>query len=248
LASNGVPVDLTILSKVGHSFEPDRATVIRVIGEYCKAMLMPDHPQPEFTQPHPIRFMVCSLPAFLWLGSWHYIGRKRRKTADEPLLTRLGIGLRVTIIVLTTLVLAQTALHLILLLTEVSERTLKIARNHVVPAQWKEDFEVLATQPIWKGQKLGTLLTHVEPANYTVREIINWQLDNSIYRNFVLSPPIAPSSDIELNWRRPLWEFYYPRIRGEQTITAATAIVARTLRERITIWPGKGTNTSISDN
>jgi hypothetical protein len=43
----------------------------------------------------------------------------------------------------------------------------------------------------------------------------------------------------ELNWRRPLWEFFYPRVRHEDTPEAAAEIVARTLRERITVVPAK---------
>jgi len=56
-------------------------------------------------------------------------------------------------------------------------------------------------------------------------------------KNFVLSP-LIPGSETELNWRRPLWEFYYPRIRKENTTEAAATIIARTLRERVSIWPG----------
>jgi hypothetical protein len=96
----------------------------------------------------------------------------------------------------------------------------------------------MASRPLWKGQKLETLLTHVELANYTVYELVKWKPDEQIYRDFVLSPAIDPDSDIELAWRRPLWEFYYPRIRGEQTAKGAAGVVACALRERVTIWPG----------
>jgi len=145
--------------------------------------------------------------------------------------------LRVAAVGLAILALGQTALHLFPPQMEVSPATLQIARDHLVPAQRKQDFEVLAGLPIWKGQKLGTLLTQVELANYTVRELVNWKLDDAIYREFVLSPVIDPKLDTGLDWRRPLWEFFYPRIRREQTTEAAAQIVVRGLRERITIWP-----------
>ena len=101
------------------------------------------------------------------------------------------------------------------------------------------DFENLATHPIWHGQKLKTLLTHVELAGYN-RELINWQVDEKMYRDFVLSPAIDlstlnPQLSTTFNWRRPLWEEFYPRIRHESSPEDAAKIVVRHLRERVTI-------------
>jgi hypothetical protein len=83
-------------------------------------------------------------------------------------------------------------------------------------------------------QRLKTLITHVEVANYD-RELLNWKLDDKLYREFVLSPVIEPDPGAELNWRRSLWESFYPRIRMEQSLEAAAEIVVRHLRERVTI-------------
>lgn len=85
---------------------------------------------------------------------------------------------------------------------------------------------------------MKVLLGHVELSNYN-RELINWKLDDKTYREFVLSPVIDPASDGELNWRRPLWESFYPRIRKEQIIESAAEIVVRHLRERVTIAEGE---------
>ena len=108
-----------------------------------------------------------------------------------------------------------------------------------MPSKERGDFEYLIAQPIWHGQKLKTLLTHVELAGYN-RELINWQLDDKIYRDFVSSPIIEPSTlnlqpSTSLNWRRPLWEEFYPRIRHESSPDDAAKIVVRHLRERVTI-------------
>ncbi len=110
-----------------------------------------------------------------------------------------------------------------------------MARKWLLAPQWKEDFETLAAKPFWGGQRLETLLTHVELANYCVYELINWKVDKEIYRRYVLSPIIDGESDSELNWRRPLWEFFYPRIRREDSPETAAGIVVRNLRERVTI-------------
>ena len=88
--------------------------------------------------------------------------------------------MRVAAVVLSILALGQTALHLVPPRMEVSAATLQMARDYLIPPKWKQDFEVLAGLPIWKGQKLGTLLAQVELANYTVRELVNWKLDDAI--------------------------------------------------------------------
>jgi hypothetical protein len=80
------------------------------------------------------------------------------------------------------------------------------------------------------------LLNHVHLANYN-RQLIAWKVDDAAYRDFVLSPLICPAADSDLDWRRTLWESFYPRIRKEESTEAAAAIVVTHLRERITIAP-----------
>jgi hypothetical protein len=126
-----------------------------------------------------------------------------------------------------------------------------MARRFLVQPKEHADFENLAAQSIWHGEKLKILLEHIELAGYN-RELINWQLDDKVYRDFVLSPVIDPSTlnpvkgrvphgalcsqlSTTFNWRRPLWEEFYPRIRKEQSPEDAAKIVVRHLRERVTI-------------
>ena len=124
------------------------------------------------------------------------------------------IGLRWLAAILATAAVAQTALHLVPPLLPVGERTLSIARKHLVQAKELSDFDFLAAKPIWRGKPLKTLLEHVELAHYN-RELINWKLDEQVYRDFVLSPQIDPAADGDLNWRRPLvGEFLSPHSEG----------------------------------
>jgi hypothetical protein len=121
----------------------------------------------------------------------------------------------------------------------VSDRTIAIARHYLILPKERDDFDFLADKPIWHGQKLRTLLDQAELANYN-RELINWKVDEKIYRNYVLPPIIEPSStsnasSLNLNWRRSLWEAFYPRIRHENSPANAAQIVVRYLRERVTI-------------
>ena len=71
-------------------------------------------------------------------------------------------------------------------------------------------------------------------ANYN-SELVNWKVDDSIYRSFVLSPEIDPVFDGDMNWRRLLWEYFYPRIRKETSLTGAAEIVLHHLREQVKI-------------
>ncbi|MGO8931298.1 MAG: alpha/beta hydrolase family protein [Limisphaerales bacterium] len=148
--------------------------------------------------------------------------------------------------ILAIAALAQTALHLVPPRLPVSERTLAIARKHLIAPKEKNDFEFLAAKPFWSGKRLRTLLEHVELAHYN-RELINWKLDEQMYQQFVLSPEIDPAADGELNWRRPLWENFYPRIRREQSTEAAADIVIRFLRERVTIAEGSGLPAAVAE-
>jgi transglutaminase-like putative cysteine protease len=122
-------------------------------------------------------------------------------------------------------------LRLVIPQLAIGERTLSIARNWLVPAREKADFEFLAAKSIWSAKPLKTLLQHAHLANYN-RELVNWKVDDSIYQQFVLSPEIDPTFDGEINWRRPLWEHFYPRIRKEGSVETAAENVLRELRNR----------------
>lgn len=147
---------------------------------------------------------------------------------------------------LAVVAIGVSALHLVPPQLPISGRTLNLARRYLVQAKALNDFEFLAAKPNWAGKPLKTLLQHVELANYN-RELINWKLDDEMYRNFVLFPEIDPAFDGELNWRRSLWESFYPRIRRENDPAAAAEIVVRFLRERMTISDNAFPQQSISE-
>jgi hypothetical protein len=148
--------------------------------------------------------------------------------------------------VLATAALAQTALHVVPPRLPTSGRTLTIAQKHLVQAKERPDFEVLAANSAWRGKPLKTLLEHVELAHYN-RELINWKLDEQVYCQYVLTAQIDPEADGELDWRRPLWENFYPRIRREQDPAAAAETVVRFLRERVTIVQGSNLPSTVAE-
>ena len=136
--------------------------------------------------------------------------------------------------VLAAAALLQTVVYLGTPFFLVSNETLAIARKCLIPPKEISDFEFLSANPVWRGKQLKILLEHVNLANYN-RQLINWTLDDKMYREYVLMPTIQPERDGQLHWRRSLWEYFYPRIRKETDPGAAVQIVLQQLRQRITI-------------
>jgi pimeloyl-ACP methyl ester carboxylesterase len=229
----GTNATLKVLANEPHDFGNDRLEVFRLVGEWCKARLTPDHPLPEFPRLNAYPFVVCILPAFLWVTLWVCLRGLPGQLLANPR-SRLQLVFRCVAALLVMLALADMALRLVPRRMEVNKRTLQLARDHLVPPDWRGDFESLAALPIWQEQHVATLLSHVELAHYTTFELINWKLDPSVYQPFVLSPVIEPGS-AELNWRRELWKNVWPHVRHENTTTSAAEAVVRFLRQRVTV-------------
>jgi hypothetical protein len=121
-------------------------------------------------------------------------------------------------------------------LLKVTPMTLALARRDMIATEQVSDFDYLASRPCWAGKRLGTLLDHLELAHYN-RRLVNWQVEESVYRDFVLSPEIDAASDGEPTWRWELWRQFYPRIRKEQTPEAAANLLVCLLRATVTIVP-----------
>jgi hypothetical protein len=136
--------------------------------------------------------------------------------------------------ILAVLAVAQTAVYLGTPFLPVSDRTLAVAQKCLIQRNEIEDFEFLSTNAIWRGQKLKVLLEHVRLANYN-RQLINWKLDEKMYQDFVLSPVISGDANEQFNWRRPLWEEFYLRIRHESSLEDVAKIILKHLRETVTI-------------
>jgi acetyl esterase/lipase len=245
LQSSGNAVRSEVIPGLPHDLEPYRKAVLRLVGEYCRGHLQKTSAgwweeyhcvaQWQAEAPSLVWFW---LPAAAWIGGWRMWKRRLRPVPLEgPKLSRYEIALRWVAAILAAWALVETSLHLLPPHFPVSGKTLALARKFSVQDKERADFEVLAGWPIWKGEKLSTLLDHMELAVYN-RELINWQLDQTNYEKYVLNPVITGKPGEQLNWRRPLWEEFYPRIRHENSPTDAAQIVVRHLRERVTVVAG----------
>jgi hypothetical protein len=99
---------------------------------------------------------------------------------------------------LAIIALIQTVVYLGTPFLPVSNGTLAVARKCLIPPKADADFDFLATNAIWRGKKMKVLLGHANLANYN-RELVNWQLDDKMYRDYVLSPVITGKADEQLN-------------------------------------------------
>jgi len=117
---------------------------------------------------------------------------------------------------------------------EVNETTLSIADAFLVRPEWRKDFDFAVQNSVSRGKRLGAILAHVELANLE-RYHFYKDLEQSMYQRFVLSPVVDQLPLSELDWRRTLWEYFYPRIRNEHDPVRAAEAIVRFLRERVGI-------------
>jgi hypothetical protein len=187
----------------------------------------PDDPEPSGTPENPV------VPQ----GSTEH---------PRPLHVRPSMTLRILAVLMAMAALSLTGIHLITPRLPVTDRTLAVARRLIIPEHEKPDVEWLLQNEMWRGKRLRTLIEHAHLAGYN-RQIVNWPIDDAIYRDYVLSPEIDAAADGRMVWRRSLWESLYPRVRREHDVESAAEIVARHLRERVTIAENERLSMEIDD-
>jgi hypothetical protein len=240
LQLNGATAELKLVPGLPSDLGLDRKLILRKVGEYSLMHLTGSGAWQDYHSISEWKSRATSLwfwwmPAAIWVCGWMLWLRRRaaRRVARCPF-SRSELALWGIAVLLAAWALAITGVHLITPLFRVQDATLKIARRFLVQPKEREDFEYLAPRPIWRNQRLNVLLEHSELAGYN-RQLVNWRLDDTMFRDFVLSPVITGDSDEQPNWRRMLWEEFYPRVRHEQSLESSAGIVVRHLCERVTV-------------
>lgn len=234
---NGWKENLKLKTSV--PFSDDGAVIYRLIAEYCKSALTPEEPFAGVPERKTVPFLVWMIPAFAWATFCLHRWRRKLHLAREcepyqPLKT-WEKALRVVAVVMGAWAATEIGVHLLTPRFAAGDRTMEIARRRLVAPRSITDFDWLSENSAWQGKPLKWLLDSVELSHYNRNELINWKVEDTIYRDYVMSPDIGRVKDDEPNWRRPLWESFYPRVRHENTPETVAAIVIRFLRERVTI-------------
>lgn len=247
LRDNGIVVERKALAGLPHTFGADRGVVFRAVSERILTQLAGSKVWTGYRslaqwKADATPLWVRWLPAAFWLGggaarAWSARRRVARPQRTFGRMSPAGLGLRFGAGALVLAAAALIGMEFLLPQLPITDSTLALARRFLVPAQARVDLDWLAAQPISKGWRVRTLTDQVSLANYN-RGLVNWQIDEARYREFVLSPLIDDGRTADAAWRRPLWESLYPRIRKEPSPAAAAQVVVRHLRERVTILPG----------
>lgn len=157
------------------------------------------------------------------------------KTGFKSAVLLMGIG-----------ALFLTLVHAGLPQLEANEWSLAGAREWLVRAELKEDFDFLAVNggSQWRRHRLAALLDSLKLADLQ-RHQFYANLDRPTYQNYILSPQIDVLPLPELDWRLALWEYFYPRVRHLNAPGAAAHTVVRLLRERVGIEPTFGSDVGV---
>ena len=170
--------------------------------------------------------LVIGNVALLW--RW----RRRATPQTSSRAARHGGLLTSVAIMSVALVCAVSVLHLLLPQLPANRSIVGVVRSCLVEAHLRNDFDYLIQHSFSLGRPLAPLLTHVELANLQRRQFYS-SLDVETFRRYILSPDIDALPLPEVDWRRTLWENFYPRIRRERDPMEAAKTVVRFLRERV---------------
>jgi len=168
-------------------------------------------------------------------GFWTQV-RARAALRERRQLTWLEGGLRAVALLVGGCAVLLALVRLVIPQLPVSDFTLDMANEFLVRAERRSDFEIVVQSTPCRGKRLGALLEHVELANLQRNQFYK-TLDATTFQQFVLSPVVDTTPIAELDWRRTLWETFYPHVRQENEPSSAARIVVRVLRERVGISP-----------
>lgn len=233
LESQGVPVTLHILEEYAHRFDRNEDLINRVIAERCAAHFRRDGRSCLNGERSGWLFLLPVFAAGALGLAWGWSRLLQACRPDRASSRWLHRGLRGITVCIGLVACGQTCLQLVLPRLAISETTLALGRTHLVRPAWKEDYDFLAQDAGWAGKPIRELLNHVELADLQRTQFYP-ALDKNIYRDFVLSPRTGENAPA-WNWRRPLWDAFYPRIRKIKNPVEGARVAVRFLRERVTI-------------
>ncbi len=243
LRAHHIPSATVVLPGQQHSFRPDREAVMRALAEYCAEYLHAIAPAREWRTSWqrlawaPLFFLLAGISVIRWR-----IGR-RQPSPGTSTRNRAERRLLLVATIATLGALGLTAAHLAVPRMAFSAENLRRAVRWGVADMQEADIEFLSGLKLRSSTKLGEALEHLELTDYR-GPFLYQDLEPEIWRHFVISPAIAGTEGQPIDWRRPLWESFYPRVRKETDPTSAAKIVVRHLRERVGFNPERAPSPS----
>jgi len=244
LQTNSISVDKRIIAGADHGFGDDKAIIFRSVAEYCSERFVPSsrlylHEIPSY--------WFCWLPAIAWGLIWGYavLLRWRNWVGILPIpSTRFERGLRMVTWIAACMAIIAIIFYFGWPNLNASPTAIQVARDWISSPSARAEVAYLSDLNIWKSHSVCTVLEHAELPNFRGPYLYQ-NLEISIFQDYIVSPVIDDISLDELNWRRLLWENFYPRVRNETTPVSAAQVVVRFLRERVSIHPYYIQNTGI---
>ena len=191
----------------------------------------------------------CWLPAILLCGNL-YLARQwwkifsRRAVAPASPVAPLDRALKSTAMLLGGSAALVSGIHLLAPAMPVNDLSLSLADLFLVEDPWRKDFDFVVRNAPIRGKRLGAVLEHPELAHLQ-RHHFYAELDEAMYQQFILSPLVDSLPLSELDWRRTLWEGFYPRIRNEHDPLQAARAVVRFLRGQVGVDPASSSRVGV---
>jgi len=233
----GITAFTTDVAGVGHDLDPDSSLIIRLVGELCKQIVIPNGVSEPISSKVSIRELIlCFFTFALIISIWSTIDGNINSYLQTILRYFIYFYKRrkTFIMFVTTVLISLFAVCVIATQLEANGVDVYIVSKTLVPPSQRNAFMHLASITLSEGNSLYTLLNYFKLANYD-RSLSNWKLKDNDFDDFVLSPCLDNKQQMQLCWRQHLWELLYPRIKHVQTEEQAATIIVRYLRERITI-------------
>lgn len=123
-----------------------------------------------------------------------------------------------------------TILQLCFRYLAVNPTTLKAGEYFCVPSESLASYRRLGASTDWQVRRVGDLIDTVRVADYN-RKLAQWRISDDLYYEYVLGDNRGDGMTLLSPSRLALWFFFYPKVKGQASISDAVSIVKEYLSE-----------------
>jgi hypothetical protein len=190
---------------------------------------------------NPSCFGVClstavGIAVVFWLLAWSYRCQQRDSSSVGPRLIRW----RAIVVAGSGIILGAVIVGVgmqITLASKPSGWNIAFVRKLLIrPSDLGYfDFVLGESKPV--GLPLGSIVEEVHLGSRARKETFGAAVGGHEFSCYILSDRLGAAFDGHLDWRGPLWRFFYPRVKTSNSTVDAASIVVLALRERIMVDP-----------